>query len=375
MKFLDTIEAPERLGYGEALSSPCATCATSPCCTYLPLHTFKVTNMLELNHAVYLLNFSRIELGLSATGEWSVYYRYSCRFLNKKDFSCNIHDTPQQPNICVNYSPYSCWYKRVFTNDVTEEFLRIDQRRMDYILQHVVFDESRNIVEVPAWESLVEEFAKLPLIPNEELADTPEVQELAVEGWKEDSAYLGNSSNSNGKTYGYDDEVLDNPCVGCQAYCCKNLVFPKPTPTDKSGLDFLQFCLGFPGIEVGISDNGWSLIVKTTCRHLKGNLCSVYGKSERPLICKYYDSWTCTYKPEFGLPRPAGYVRVGLEQYRLLLKGLEFDDSGTVTQMPSADGVRELIEEMKLQSGSTDAHPDGSSSQGDIQQPLVVSRK
>ena len=67
--------AQRRLSHADAMASPCASCPTSPCCTYLQVHTFQVRTVAELDQAVYLLNFEHIELGLSPSGDWGVYYR------------------------------------------------------------------------------------------------------------------------------------------------------------------------------------------------------------------------------------------------------------------------------------------------------------
>jgi hypothetical protein len=87
------------LAHSDALASPCMSCDTAPCCTHLPLNTFKVTNLIELDHARYLLNFDRIELGISSSGSWSAYYAYPCRFLDRETFCCTVHDTETQPRI------------------------------------------------------------------------------------------------------------------------------------------------------------------------------------------------------------------------------------------------------------------------------------
>ena len=78
-----------------------------------------------------------------------------------------------------------------------------------------------------------------------------------------------------------DPEVSD-PCTGCGAWCCKTLVFNRGLPGDASQLEFLRYCLGFPGVEVGVAADSWAVIVRTTCRHLEDNRCSVFGTDERP---------------------------------------------------------------------------------------------
>ncbi len=331
-----------RLTHKEALESPCASCPTSPCCTHLPLHTFKITNMFELDHAAYLLNFDHIELGLSASGEWSVYYCYPCRFLDRQDFSCTVHNIPTQPQICAHYNPYNCWYKRVFTRSISDEFLRIDRSRLEFVASQIAFDEFRNIADVPDWATLREGIAALPLAPKPQ-PSAPPAGDPVVETWQKMVINLEEPETQNGNVCSY--EALANPCEGCEAYCCKTLVFPQSAPGHLTNLDFFRFCLGFPGIELGISDDSWSLVVKTTCRHLEENRCNIYGQPERPLICKYYDAWKCTYKINFGLPRPPDFLRVRLEQFEWLADCFKFDQNGTIIQFPDTETIRDKIEQ------------------------------
>jgi hypothetical protein len=336
--------AEEVLTHAGALLSPCAACAGAPCCTHLPLHSFKITNMIELDHAVYLLNFDRIQLGLSASGDWSVYYVYPCRFLDRQDFSCTVHNTPAQPHICVHYNPYNCWYKRVFTRSVSEEFLQIDHRRLQFILGRIRFDEGRNIVEAPDWATLVEELGRLPLEPTNHSPDAL-LQDPIFETWQQ-LVVLG-SETSNGRVppeEGFSYADVQDPCQGCAAYCCETLVFPQSLPSSAGNLDFYRFCLGFPGVELGIAADGWSVVVKSRCSHLQGHRCTLYGQPERPLICKYYDAWKCTYKPNFGLPRPASFLRIRLEQFEQLVGRFRFDEQGAIVEFPSPDVIREDVE-------------------------------
>ena len=74
--------APRRsLSFQEAKASPCSTCDATPCCQYLPLQTFTVSGLADVDYAGYLLNFDDIELGIAPDGTWSAYYRQACRFL------------------------------------------------------------------------------------------------------------------------------------------------------------------------------------------------------------------------------------------------------------------------------------------------------
>lgn len=331
----------EILDLAQAVESPCKTCSTSPCCTHLPLNTFRVTNLVELDHARYLLNFDRIELAISATGDWSAYYVYPCRYLDRSTFECSVHGTADQPTICVNYSPYNCWYRRVFSDGQGPELVRIDRARMDLLISLIEFDDSRSIVSVPEWDALVEMMAAFTDQPAEPAPEPPGPDKALID-WERTVLAPAEIRLEPPARRSY-AELID-PCTGCAAYCCISLVFPQSPPAHVSNLDFYRFCLGFPGIELGIGDDQWSLIVRTTCRHLVDSRCSIYGQPERPFICRYYDQWKCMYRPQFGQARPATLMRIRLEHFPLLAQAFAYAPDGTILEMPRMEAIRQGIE-------------------------------
>src|SRR5579859_539392 len=233
-----------RLRYPEGLASPCVTCRSAPCCTHLRVQTFRAAKLMELDLARYLLNFERIELGLSPEGEWSVYYAYPCRFLNRQDFTCTVHSTPRQPQVCVTYNPYNCFYKEVFANRISPQALRIDRQRLEYLLSQVVVDDDRNIVEMPNWDGLQQAFAQLEPWPAPAPTDPP-VADPVTREWERQVITLEQVANPDAQAHSF--ASLSDPCQGCQAYCCTHLVFSQPTPQNISNLDFFRYCLGFSG--------------------------------------------------------------------------------------------------------------------------------
>lgn len=336
-----------------ALESPCATCATSPCCTHLPLTTFQVTNLLELDHALYLLNFDHIELGISASGEWSAYYTYPCRYLNRATFECSVHNTRQQPQICVHYNPYNCWYRRSFSDGQGEEFVRIDRARLSLLLDYIEFDQDRRITSVPDWDTLVEMMRRFADQPKP-VAPVGSYGDAVFDEWAE--MVTGDAkARAPGDPLSFDQ--LREPCDGCAAYCCTTLVFPQGVPTHVSNLDYYRFCLGFPGVELGVADGQWSVIVRTTCRHLQDGRCGVYGQEERPLLCKYYDAWKCDYKPQFGQARPTGFMRVRLEQWEWLAASLPYDEDGSILAIPPIEDLRLSVESQWKARGAVEIIP------------------
>jgi hypothetical protein len=122
-------------------------------------------------------------------------------------------------------------------------------------------------------------------------------------------------------------------------------VFERGLPTDVNQLDFLRFSLGFPGVEVGITANSWNLLVHTTCRHLDGNRCSVFGTDERPIQCSNFDALNCAYRSDLGSPTPDSMVRVNRDQFSVVTDSLVFNDLGKIVAMPSLELVRDHLEE------------------------------
>jgi hypothetical protein len=123
------------------------------------------------------------------------------------------------------------------------------------------------------------------------------------------------------------------------------LLFERPPPTDASELDEFKYCLGFPSIEIGITDHGWNILIHTTCRHLQANRCSVFGLGSRPRLCQEIDAVGCHYRINLGTPRPDGFVAVGLDNFSVLSESIVFDQLGHVVAVPSVEVLRQRIEQ------------------------------
>jgi len=330
--------AASRLTFAQAAESPCASCPTTPCCAYLPLGKVRLETLTEVDHARFLLNFDRIELGLFRTGRWELFYRAPCRFLDPAQGACQIHDQPEQPRVCRHYNPYRCWYKTSLAGD-TDDFLRVDRRRLEALLPLLVFDGQGRLVDVPGWAAMGAAFRPLPMPGWPVEGDLPAADPMD-QAWREEAAC--GASGAATATHTYAD--LADPCAGCEAWCCRAVLLPHDKPATATNLDFLRFMLGFPGLSVGVAEADWQLIVRTTCRHLVGGRCAAYGQPERPLECKYLDAWGCAPRVRLGRPRPPGYLRLSLEHFDALTALAAFDADGRITRLPAATAVREHIE-------------------------------
>lgn len=202
-------------------ASPCSTCPTSPCCTRLPLHRFHIDRRIDFEEARSVVRHPLIELGLYESGWWMVYYLASCRFLNPLDSKCLVHGTERQPAICRDYSPMRCWYKRVFMDEISPDFLRFDTPRFAVLEGLISFDETGELSRVPSWETMQATLAAVPIrnpsAPHEP-ADTPE----------------------GGAT---------------------GLMFPMRTPRTRQDLDLVRFRLGFQGVRIGIAGGTWIIVI------------------------------------------------------------------------------------------------------------------
>jgi hypothetical protein len=213
---------------------------------------------------------------------------------------------------------------------------------MQWLAEGVTFDEDRRIVGCPEWTAMVEAFRALPM---ERRPAPPPGPDPVMEEWRSIVLSKKGPDGDSPEIRRYSDPEVSDPCQGCGAWCCKMLVFNRGVPGDASQLEFLRYCLGFPGVEVGVAADNWAVIVRTACRHLDGNRCSVYGTEERPLRCSSYDALGCGYRGHFGKPRPDDIVRVSRDQFGLVADSIVFDDLGRIRAIPPMEVLRNRLED------------------------------
>ncbi|MDF1603125.1 hypothetical protein [Nocardioides sp. YIM 152315] len=325
----------DALDYRSAMTSPCDTCATSPCCTYLPLDNFEVHTLVDLDYAVFLLNFEDIELGVNRAGEWTSFYVRSCRHLTAEG-RCGVHGTDEQPHVCQQYSAFNCWYRPALVAE-RGDHVRVDRARLQWILDRIEFGPDREIRALPTWEELSAHVAAEPLprvgptgAPHDSpkpFAEAPGPSDVVAPPGSPGLAIL----------------TAHEPCDGCAAYCCTTLLFPISPPDSMSHLDYLRFVLGFPNVTINVVDRVWRLAVRTRCRHLDGNRCGVFGEWDRPLRCSGYDAWQCSYVPSLGpqaVERPPRGVTLTADDFPLLADCLGYDvETGEVVDVPDLEGL------------------------------------
>ena len=154
---------------------------TSPCCTHLLLSDFQIATLLDIDHAIYLLNFEGIILGLGQDRKVDVYLYQPCGFLDVPSGLCTVHGTPIQPAVCVHYNAHSCSYRHRMTVDVDPERPLLDRHRMSWFADQVVFDDQRRVIAIPDWDRVLEAFRTMPL--QRAQAPIPEPDPV-VEEWR-----------------------------------------------------------------------------------------------------------------------------------------------------------------------------------------------
>ncbi len=329
-----------RFGLLEAIDSPCQDCSAG-CCVYVPLRDFTVRELTELDYARYLLNFDRIELTLHSGGLWRAHYVHPCRHLDQETDLCRVHNTKRQPLTCKTFNAWQCSYKRIYDGPDTPEAIRIDRNRLEHLASMLVFDGYRRIIEAPSMEALLE---SLPPLEPTAWPEAPESQIL--EEWKQ--AVVEEKPEPTPREHGF--QMRPDPCSDCAAWCCTRLNFPQQPPNNEANLEHLRFLAGFPGVELGHGPEGWTAVVRTTCRHRLVTphgvgRCGVYDQPERPIACQTYQESSCAYKARFGQTHPAFYTRITYESLDAVLALYRLDDHGYIRQQPGFAEIREAVEQ------------------------------
>lgn len=333
----ETLASGGRLSWREARETPCLSCQSSHCCTHLVVSQFEIGSLLDVDYALYLLNFDGILIGLSSEMQATVYLHQSCGYLDQESRLCTVHATPVQPAVCKSYSGYNCVYRTRMNEGIHEEPV-LDRARMQWLAGQLGFDELRRLVAVPEWSGVVDHFKTMPF--EHVTAPVPAPDPMLTE-WRQ--VVLGRAPQPEPSPHLYSEAIVSEPCRGCGAWCCQMLVFQRPVPADASTLEYLRYALGFPSVEIGISDDAWAILVRTTCRHLDDGRCSVFGQDERPLRCGYYDEFSCKYRLHFGTPFPESIVRVSRDAFGTIEQAMAYDEMGRIAAMPPVDEMRQLV--------------------------------
>lgn len=278
----------------------------------LPIGTMPLRTFRDVDEIRFLLNFDRIRVFLAGTGRWHIYYDTACQELDPETYGCRVHGTLDQPEICRSYDPFHCLYRPAFDLGLAGPVIEIDDARLALLLEAVGFDDERRIVDLPSWPWVLAHLGASPLdrsIPLRPTTSDPATTDTAGPARDDggpaeaDEVHRGAEVHRGGTDSGrsgfrWRDPEIRTPCVTCAQYCCTSVTFPTATPETARDVDYLNFLLGFEGVEVLVEDDAWDLTVATRCRHLSPEgRCRIFGQPERPV--------TCALQPALGCPTRA----------------------------------------------------------------------
>ncbi|MBN2444708.1 MAG: hypothetical protein JXJ04_25355 [Spirochaetales bacterium] len=296
------------------LESPCSVCSKAPCCSFLPLTYMRLENRTDFMNLALLACYDNIILGFKKSGEWSVYYNKTCKFLNPVTSMCTIHGSASQSYICKTYDAHHCWYKPIFVDREIEDFIFIDFHRllslekyMDFI--HKGFDNNEL-----DWRSLIGHVLTIPLATKSAVKE---------------------------KRIGYEP-----PLLPFKKNLSENILFfpPYEKPGRDGHFDLLTFRLGFPGVYLALADNAWAFMIRTTLnKQLFKQLTSEYFPTLHPRNGCY--SFFQLNK-ERSLFSEIGEKLVILQLHHIqLIKTLtKYDAFGNIKRLPT---TRELIDAIR----------------------------
>lgn len=274
----------------------------------------------------FLLNFQDLEI-LVQPKSWDLFLRRPCRYLDSER-RCSVRGTAAHPQICSHYNPHHCWYKRTLGAEARHPPLRLDHRRLALVLGLVRVSVLEDATYVP---TLDEMRAVLAPTYGKEPPDDSFARQRA------DTAAVDRTVPS--------FDVNRSPCSSCTAVCCRLVRIPRRAPQSFGELDEIKYILGFDGVSAVVdSEDRWSIVVRTTCRHLDvlSNRCNVFGCAERPHRCVYLDEWRCKIRADF-VANPGSLALISdPEIVTRIVSATSFGADGSVSRLPTYEQLRRM---------------------------------
>ncbi len=72
-------------------------------------------------------------------------------------------------------------------------------------------------------------------------------------------------------------------------------------------------------------------------------MCGVHGSAEKPLTCRYYNEYTCWYKPQLTNADPPHAYFLNAENFPRWVETLRFDDDGNLTNILDFEAAKQLL--------------------------------
>lgn len=315
--------AERRTFFEIAHGNPCMDCSTSPCCWFAHLAELSARTWTDFDYMRYLSNFDGLELLVDRRGHWGLWLRRPCSHLHPESLLCQIRGTREHPELCRAYSPFDCWYRKTLELGSAGQTLRLDADRLDRVLTALRFDSVGAAVESPTLDQMIA-LAASPAGSGDERPPPTEGTEKTAPSRHE------------------------SPCRSCGKPCCVEVRIPRRTPRDRRDLLYLRFLLGFPGIELFISDRSWSLVIAARCRHfdLASGACRLFGSKDRPRRCEFTDEWRCETRAQASRERRDGVWIRGADVFEIVESQIRCDAEGRIRGMPGARELKSALDRL-----------------------------
>ncbi len=151
-----------------------------------------------------------------------------------------------------------------------------------------------------------------------------------------------------------DDEIPsldvseDQLCLSCKTSpCCTTVALKDFEPDSLEELEQVRYWLGFERLVIGIWRQGrWSLLYREACHHLDQEtlLCNVHGSAMQPLVCRQYNSRSCTYRGGMaGRTTGSDLILLDMKRFKEVLKLVKVSERGLIASFPTFDEIRAAV--------------------------------
>lgn len=292
--------------------SPCSSCTETPCCKNLPLSGLWLERQSDF---IALLTSSCHEgffPALKKSGEWVLYLSRNCGYLDRENGKCLIHKSQSQSLICKSYDAHRCWYIDAFSRDRYSTLIPFTTEML------IWFEKKYSLIEngfsfAPGWQELCESaFDYCKGSPFPELRDNTS-----------GGAFFSSHTLSFRKSR--EEKYLFLP--------------PYKRAEHASHFELIAFRLGFPGVNLAVSDNVWAFVINTSLCKPKMDLVR---KEYYPAIghrdCRY--SFESLVKESWPFSETGEqWVIINRQNLELLKSITAFDASGRVKKLPSTSEI------------------------------------
>ena len=126
----------------------CHSCQ-APCCQIILIPTSVPATFMEIDHIRYRLNFSRLEMAVSKTGDWFILVHDTCGYFDKEAKMCAVHGSDKQPLTCKHYNPHHCWYWLNLESAEAPDIYILNRASFEYWVDWLKFNKNGEIVAAP----------------------------------------------------------------------------------------------------------------------------------------------------------------------------------------------------------------------------------